>query len=166
MLNGGDIYCLWNLWVSWNHFRHVHSYMYSLTFSQLPTMLFLWAKNRQLWGTWLEKMCACNTLCHILQEAAIKQFLYLDCLDTVTVGGDKRKKKPILSVVHFASNSPSLCAAIASEKIKHAKTKTFIIHWFSIHITPSNTNPNHFLNYQYICIPSPCLFTFFQDKYL
>lgn len=121
VLNGGDIY--WNPWVSWNHFRHAHAYMYSLTFSQLPMMLFLWAKNRQLSGTWLEKMCACNTLCHILQEAAIKQSLYLDCLDTVAVGGDKWKKKPILSVIHFASNSPSLCAAVDSEKIKQAKTK-------------------------------------------
>lgn len=44
-------------------------------------------------------------------------------------GEGKWKKKPFLSVIHFASNSPSLCAAIASKKMKGAKTKQKSRNW-------------------------------------
>jgi len=61
------------------------TYIHTCILSHLATSSwcwFLWARNRQLSGTWLEKMRACNT-CHILQEATIKQSLYSDYLDIV-----------------------------------------------------------------------------------
>lgn len=120
--------CLWNPWVSWNHFQHVHAYMYSLTLSQLPVML--WARNRQLSGTWLEKMSAYNTLCHILQEATIKQSVYSNCLDIETKGErTSERKSPFCQSFTLHEILLPLCAAFARKKIKGAKTKQKSRNW-------------------------------------
>lgn len=72
---------------------------------------------------------------------------------------------------HFVSHSlcirfsfPVCCCWQRKDKASknQTKIKTFIIYWFSIHIIPSNKNPNHFLNYQHVCIPSPWFLIFFR----
>lgn len=143
--------------------------MDSLTFSQLPVML-LSLRNRQLSGTWLEKMCARNPLCHILQEATIKPSFYMDCLDTVTKQERARERKGPFPQSHslcIKFSFPACCRCQQKDKGSENQTliKKLIIRGFLfMSFLAERKTPDYYFSgtTQYICVPSPGLFTSFR----